>query len=69
MITIGAPPEHIEREVRAVLDSFGPIAPGDAAGHVFNLGHGISQFTPAEHVGTLVRTVHEHSRALHQGGA
>ncbi|MDE2121654.1 MAG: hypothetical protein KGJ64_13260, partial [Betaproteobacteria bacterium] len=33
-------------------------------GHVFNLGHGISQFTPAEHVSALVDTVHQHSRRL-----
>jgi uroporphyrinogen decarboxylase len=64
-----APPQHIEREARAVLDSFGPISPGEAAGHVFNLGHGISQFTPPEHVGVLVDTVHAHSRGLHQPGA
>ena len=59
-----APPEQIERQVRAVLDSFGPIAPGERVGHVFNLGHGISQFTPAEHVSALVDTVHQHSRRL-----
>ena len=33
-------------------------------GHIFNLGHGISQFTPPEHVTTLVDTVHAYSRAL-----
>ncbi len=64
-----APPQRIEREVRAVLDSFGPIASGESAGHVFNLGHGISQFTPPEHVGVLVETVHSHSRGLHRAGA
>jgi uroporphyrinogen decarboxylase len=31
-------------------------------GHVFNLGHGISQFTPPETVKVLVDTVHSHSR-------
>jgi uroporphyrinogen decarboxylase len=30
---------------------------------VFNLGHGISQHTPPDHVATLVETVHAHSRA------
>ena len=59
-----APPEQIARQARAVLDSFGPIASGERVGHVFNLGHGISQFTPAEHVNVLVDTVHEHSRRL-----
>ena len=31
-------------------------------GHVFNLGHGISQFTPPENVSVLVDTVHSYSR-------
>ncbi|MDY0011938.1 MAG: uroporphyrinogen decarboxylase [Rhodocyclaceae bacterium] len=50
-------PEAVAAETRRVLDSFGPHA-----GHVFNLGHGISQFTPPENVSVLVDTVHEHSR-------
>ncbi|MDR1855149.1 MAG: uroporphyrinogen decarboxylase [Azoarcus sp.] len=54
-----ASPEAIVREARAVLDAFGP---GDT-GHVFNLGHGVSRFTPPEHVGALVDAVHEYSRA------
>jgi uroporphyrinogen decarboxylase len=45
--------DAVERETRRVLASFGS---GD--GHVFNLGHGISQFTPPEHVAKLVDTVH-----------
>ena len=57
-----ASPEAIARETRAVLDSFGP----SDTGHVFNLGHGISQFTPPEHVTVLVDTVHEHSRRLRE---
>ncbi len=61
-----APPERIADEARAVLDSFGPIEAGQAAGHVFNLGHGISQFTPPEHVQALVEAVHAHSRTLHR---
>jgi uroporphyrinogen decarboxylase len=44
------------------LDSFGK--PSANSGHVFNLGHGISQFTPPESVSVLVDTVHEHSRRL-----
>ena len=55
-----APPERIRAEVRATLDSFGPPAAG--SGHVFNLGHGISQHTPPEHVTALVDAVHEVSR-------
>jgi uroporphyrinogen decarboxylase len=61
-----AEPAQIEREVKRVLDSFGrPLAAdGSHAGHVFNLGHGISQHTPPEHVSVLVDTVHAHSRRL-----
>ena len=32
---------------------------GALDGHVFNLGHGISQHTPLENVGVLVEAVHE----------
>ncbi len=59
-----------ERQLRAeaarVLDSFGDPRNSDGswAGHVFNLGHGISQFTPPEAVGILVDEVHRHGRAL-----
>jgi uroporphyrinogen decarboxylase len=61
-----APPEAVAREAVAVLDSFGrpQRADGRWDGHVFNLGHGISQFTPPEHVSALVEAVHRHSRAL-----
>jgi uroporphyrinogen decarboxylase len=54
-----APPATIRAEARAVLDSYGAHA-----GHIFNLGHGISQFTPPEHVAELVDEVHTHSRTL-----
>jgi uroporphyrinogen decarboxylase len=57
-----APPAAIEAEVRRVLESF-----GRHPGHVFNLGHGISQFTPPEAVAVLVETVHAHSRAMRRG--
>ncbi|MFZ5577324.1 MAG: uroporphyrinogen decarboxylase [Pseudomonadota bacterium] len=59
-----APPEAIDTEARRLLDSFGPVEAG--VGHVFNLGHGISQFTPPEHVSALVEAVHSHSRQLHR---
>lgn len=55
-----ASPEKIATEAKKVLDSYGP----GNTGHVFNLGHGISQYTPPEHVTTLVETVHAHSRSL-----
>jgi uroporphyrinogen decarboxylase len=58
-----APPSTIRIEARAVLDSY-----GNHPGHVFNLGHGISQFTPPEHVAELVDEVHRHSRALRATG-
>ena len=59
-----APPEAVAREAVAVLDSFGrpQRADGGWDGHVFNLGHGISQYTPPEHVTALVEAVHAHSR-------
>ena len=57
-----AAPETIAVEAKKVLDSFGP----GNTGHVFNLGHGISQFTPPDHVTTLVDTVHEYSRILRE---
>ena len=59
-----APPEVVRAEAVAVLDSFGAPQRGDGGwdGHVFNLGHGISQHTPPEQVAALVEAVHAHSR-------
>lgn len=51
-----SPPESIEREARRILESF-----GGGPGHVFNLGHGVSQYTPPDHVHALVEAVHRHS--------
>jgi uroporphyrinogen decarboxylase len=61
-----APAEQIQTEARRVLNAFGPPrrADGHYGGHVFNLGHGISQFTPPEAVQTLVDAVHQYSRKL-----
>jgi len=62
-----APPAQIATEVHRVLDSFGkPHTDLSTTGptHIFNLGHGISQFTPPEHVSALVDAVHRHSRLL-----
>jgi len=62
-----APPAAIESEVKKVLESFGaPHQDRATTGptHIFNLGHGISQYTPPEHVATLVQAVHEHSRRM-----
>jgi uroporphyrinogen decarboxylase len=59
-----AAPEKVAAEARRVLDSYGSDAADSrkSGGHVFNLGHGISQFTPPENVKILVDTVHSHSR-------
>ncbi len=54
-----APPDAVRREVRGVLDAFGA-----APGHVFNLGHGISQHTPIESVAALVDEVRTYSGQL-----
>ncbi|MBL0729358.1 uroporphyrinogen decarboxylase [Piscinibacter sp. HJYY11] len=62
-----ASPEQVRAEVIKTLDSFGAWnADGRPAGHIFNLGHGISQHTPPESVAALVDAVHEHSPSLHQ---
>jgi uroporphyrinogen decarboxylase len=61
-----APEAVIRAEARRVLAAFGPPrhADGTFGGHVFNLGHGISKFTPPDAVATLVETVHQESRRL-----
>ncbi len=63
-----APPDRIDAEVLRLLQSFGTPtdAAGGYAGHIFNLGHGISQHTPPEHVSVLVEAVHRHSRIMRQ---
>ncbi|WP_138514294.1 uroporphyrinogen decarboxylase [Rhodoferax bucti] len=61
-----APPAAIETEVAKVLDSFGTPYQGNGTGptHIFNLGHGISQYTPPDHVAALVAAVHSYSKKL-----
>ena len=56
-----ASPEQVQAEVRKVLDAYGKPSAGH--GHVFNLGHGISQFTAPENVAAMVETVHSYSKA------
>jgi len=58
-ILFGAP-ERIRAEVAGVLAAYGP-----GAGHVFNLGHGVSQHTEPARIATLVDAVHELSRVYH----
>lgn len=55
-----ASPEVIAKEVAKILLSY-----GKGSGHVFNLGHGISQFTPPENAAALVDAVHTLSREFH----
>ncbi|MBA2672330.1 uroporphyrinogen decarboxylase [Ramlibacter sp.] len=64
-----APPEQVQAQARRVLDAFGTPHQGTGAGptHIFNLGHGISQHTPPDHVQALVEAVHGHSRRLRAG--
>ncbi len=57
-----ASPEIITAEVKKILTSY-----GNGSGHVFNLGHGISQFTPPENAAALVEAVHTLSREFHSG--
>lgn len=54
--------DRIRAEVARTLDSYGA-----GPGHVFNLGHGISQFTPPEAVEVLVEAVHQHRRGQRAG--
>ena len=53
-----ASPETIAAEAHRVLSGYG----AGGTGHVFNLGHGISQFTPPESVAALVDAVHRMSQ-------
>ncbi len=55
-----ATPEVIRSEVEKILASY-----GYGSGHVFNLGHGISQFTDPANAAALVQAVHELSRKYH----
>jgi uroporphyrinogen decarboxylase len=58
-VLFGAP-ERIRTEVANVLSAF-----GCGSGHVFNLGHGISQHTDPAKVAVMVDAVHELSAAYH----
>jgi len=60
-----AEPDQIRAEVERSLTAYG--APSAGSGHVFNLGHGISQFTPPESVSAMVEAVHSFSRRQRAG--
>ena len=53
-------PKSIEVAVKRVLDDY-----GYGEGHIFNLGHGITQFTPPENLQALLETVRNHSAKYH----
>lgn len=55
-------PATITQQVEKTLASF-----GHGHGHVFNLGHGISQFTPPENAEAFVEAIHRLSPAYHAG--
>lgn len=60
-----AAPDQIRAEVERSLTAYG--VPSAGSGHVFNLGHGISQFTPPESVSAMVEAVHSFSRRQRAG--
>lgn len=53
-------PEAIEKEVASILASY-----GHGHGHVFNLGHGITQFTPPENADAMLKAVKKLSPQYH----
>lgn len=54
-------PAAIEQQVANVLASY-----GKGHGHVFNLGHGITQWTPPENAAAMLEAVRLHSQPYHQ---
>jgi uroporphyrinogen decarboxylase len=61
-----AEPDQVRAEVRRTLQSYG--APGPESAHIFNLGHGINQFTPPANVQALVESVHQYSLEMRAAG-
>ena len=54
-VVLFASPTEIRRQAGRILDSV-----AGRPGHIFNLGHGILQHTPVDHVKALVDFVHAH---------
>lgn len=54
-------PSAIEKEAANILAGY-----GHGHGHVFNLGHGITQWTPPENAAAMIAAVHSLSRQYHQ---
>ncbi|MDA0745005.1 MAG: uroporphyrinogen decarboxylase [bacterium] len=55
-VILFAPVEEIRKQAARILDSV-----RGRPGHIFNLGHGILQHTPVDHVAALVDFVHEYT--------
>ncbi|MCK0715151.1 uroporphyrinogen decarboxylase [Chromohalobacter sarecensis] len=55
-----ASPQAIRDEVARILASY-----GSGPGHIFNLGHGVSQFTDPDHVTAFIEALHEFSPRYH----
>lgn len=56
-----ATPDKIRAEVASILNAYGPHA-----GHVFNLGHGITPEVDPSHAGAFIECVHELSAIYHE---
>ena len=50
----------IEKNVMSILDDY-----GHGERHIFNLGHGITQFTPPENMSCMLEAVRNHSQQYH----
>jgi uroporphyrinogen decarboxylase len=59
-MSLFAAPQQVRELAATALATF-----GQGSGHVFNLGHGISQHTPPDRVAALVAAVHELSAPYH----
>lgn len=55
-VVLFAPIPEIQKQAAHILDGV-----KGKPGHIFNLGHGILQHTPVEHVAALIDFVHEHT--------
>jgi uroporphyrinogen decarboxylase len=56
-VVLFAPIPEIKRQAARLLDSL-----KDRPGYIFNLGHGILQHTPVEHVAALVDFIHQYTQ-------
>ncbi|MBI1881098.1 MAG: uroporphyrinogen decarboxylase [Chloroflexi bacterium] len=62
-VVLFAPIPEIKKQAAHILESV-----KGKPGHIFNLGHGILQHTPVEHVAALVDFVHEYTQGSGVGG-